>query len=168
MLEEWRDIPGYEGRYQVSDLGRVRSVDHYVRCGREGKGRRLVKGRVLRPGRMDRFNHVSVALGKGNSLGVHVLVALAFIGPRPSKLDVCHWNGIGDDNRWSNLIYETRAENNRHAISNGRCKVSLEDVQELRRCSSYTEAKALGDVIGISASYAYNIMRGRNFAYLDV
>lgn len=42
-LEEWRDIPGYEGRYQASNMGRIRSVDEFVRCGKGGKGSRLKK-----------------------------------------------------------------------------------------------------------------------------
>lgn len=160
MSEEWRDIPGYEGRYQVSDLGRVRSLDALVRCGFEGKGQRLVVGRVLRPGTIDRWGHVSVALGKGNSQGVHVLVARAFIGPRPEGLDVAHWSSIGDDNRWANLIYTTRGENNAHRIPNGKAKITEADVVRLKGAEDRPASLALADELHISGSYANNIRLG--------
>lgn len=101
--EVWVAIPGYESKYQVSDAGRVRSMDHW-------DGRRNVKGRVLRPG-STKSGHVSVSLGRSNSKLVHGLVMLAFVGPRPQGMEVLHQNHIPWDNRKSNLRYGTRSEN---------------------------------------------------------
>lgn len=110
LQEIWKEIPGFEGRYEASDQGRVRSVDNYVACGAAGIGRRLVKGRVLKPGRTS-TGHVTVAVGKGNSLGVHALVMLAFEGPAPEGHEVLHLNHTPSDNRRGNLRYGTRGEN---------------------------------------------------------
>jgi hypothetical protein len=111
VTEVWKDIPGYEGRYQVSDLGRVRSLDHRVRLVSQGvETTRLSPGKILRPGPSP-TGHLSVSLGKGNSKGVHTLVLLAFVGPRPEGQESLHLNHTPADNRLVNLRYGTRSEN---------------------------------------------------------
>ncbi len=120
MLERWLDIPGYAGRYQVSDLGRVRSLNRRVRiC--HGATRPL-KGRILRPAG-GKSGHVSVALGKGNSKDVHVLVLRAFVGPPPKEHEALHLNHKPADNRLSNLKWGTRSENMKMEYAAGRRKV---------------------------------------------
>lgn len=111
-MEIWKDIPGHEGRYQVSDLGNVRSVDHRVRLvtRQAGETTRRVPGKLLRPG-PSRSGHLSVAIGKGNSRMVHQLVMLAFVGPCPARHEVLHLNHNPADNRLVNLRYGTRSEN---------------------------------------------------------
>lgn len=101
--ETWEPVVGYEQKYQVSDLGRVRSVDHW-------DGRRNVKGKVLSPGN-SRSGHVSVSIGKGHSRSVHQLVMESFRGPCPEGHEVLHGNHIPWDNRLDNLKYGTRSEN---------------------------------------------------------
>lgn len=108
MSEEWRDIPGYNGHYKVSDMGRVRSTDRYKQT---ANGQvRFYHSRVLKPGRK-KSGHVSVALGKGNSVDVHRLVLLSFIGPCPEGHEALHGNHTPDDNRLENLRWGTRSEN---------------------------------------------------------
>lgn len=160
-MEVWKNIPGYEGRYQVSKQGRVRSVDHYVRCGKNGAGTRLVKGRVLRPG-VCLSGHVSVALGKGNSKMVHALVLLAFKGAPPKGYECGHRNGVPADNRLSNLRYITRAENIRDVVRHGNRKVSMRDVRCIRRSSA--PARVLAEKFGVSRSFVQNIRTGVNYA----
>lgn len=114
-FEVWKDVPGFEGRYQVSDQGRVRSVDRVVqsinRYTRQPFDRHL-KGKILKPGRFTSTGHVSVVLGhKARGSPVHTLVMLAFVGPCPERMEVCHNNGIASDNRLTNLRYDTRSEN---------------------------------------------------------
>ena len=110
-MEIWKNIPGYEGRYQVSNLGAVRSLDHPVRVVARGtEATRLSPGKLLRPGKMN-SGHVTVALGKGNSRCVHQLVLEAFVGPRPKGHEVLHLNHNPSDNRLANLKYGTRSEN---------------------------------------------------------
>ncbi len=78
MEEVWKDIPGYEGEYQASTEGRVRSIDHFVRgvCHYTGKDfYRQVKGRIIKPGRFCKSGHVSVVLRRGtNGIPVHQLI----------------------------------------------------------------------------------------------
>lgn len=110
-MENWRDITGYEGFYQVSNLGRVRSVDRLVRHYRGGT--RKLKGKILRLSPMDDIGHLAVHLCKKGTrldIGVHRLVAAAWISPRPIGQQVRHGpNGVSD-NSVSNLCYGTRRE----------------------------------------------------------
>lgn len=119
---------------------------------------------------MDRFGHVSVAIGKGNSQGVHVLVAAAFIGPRPPKHDVAHLNGVGGDNRAANLGYVTRSENNRHMVLHGKRDLTAEDVRAIRsRLSEVAkrgDKKKIADDFGITGSVVWGIEVGRNYSHV--
>lgn len=163
LSEVWRDIPGYEGRYAVSDQGRVKSLPRKVR-GRSRSGTEFmhrVPERILKPGRMNKFGHVSVALGRNNSLCVHFLVMLAFEGPRPSRCDVAHNNGIGNDNRFDNLRYATRTGNNLDCARNKRCKISFTVVQRARenyRQRNRTPVMQFCKDNGVSWSWYYRIV----------
>lgn len=118
-MEVWKAIVGYETFYEVSDQGRVRSVDRKIvyKTGRIT----IHKGRALNPP-LDEFGYRRVRLckeGKQRLFRVHVLVARSFIGPRPSKEDVRHLDGNSLNNMASNLAYGTRAENCADAIKHG-------------------------------------------------
>lgn len=116
MAETWRQIPGHPG-YEVSDHGRVRSVDRYVET--TNGQRRFYRGQMLRPGRA-KSKHVTVAIGKGNSQYVHTLVLTAFVGPCPPGHECLHKDDIHDDNRLERLRWGTRSENMLEAWANGR------------------------------------------------
>jgi hypothetical protein len=114
--EEWRAVVGYEGYYEVSDHGRVRSIDRVV--GQPGNTPKRLRGKILKPTPSSgKHLHLCVCLyrnspeRKGETMRVHSLVAAAFIGPRPDGLQVCHNNGDGHDNRASNLRYDTPLAN---------------------------------------------------------
>jgi hypothetical protein len=121
-IERWLPVVGFEGEYEVSDLGRVRSLDRtarYVRrdqySGRDLEIFRSHKGRILRPGKKQ-SGHVSVVLGRTEAGGagskdVHVLVLEAFVGRRPQGHECCHENDVADDNRLENLSWGTRSKN---------------------------------------------------------
>lgn len=120
--EEWRDIPGWDGSYQVSDLGRVRSVDRYVQY-RNGP---LVftRGRLLTP-QFTYFGHIQVMMSRNNDYRpylAHRLVLLTFIGEAPDGFVACHNNGIPDDNRLSNLRWDTQSANQADAVAHGNNK----------------------------------------------
>lgn len=119
-MEIWKDVPGYEGQYQVSDQGRVRSLDRTIsQLSRYGAlYLKHVKGVMLRPGRMP-AGHMSVSLGRSNSQCVHKLVLLAFVGPAPEGHECLHDNGDPSDNRLANLRWGTRSDNIRDAIRHG-------------------------------------------------
>jgi hypothetical protein len=120
MNEIWKDVLGYEGRYQVSNLGNVRSLDARIKCSGNIKGEYISfrKGKLLRPGKMPQ-GHLSVALGRNNSQCVHKLVLTAFVGFAPENYECLHINGNPSDNRLSNLRWGTRSENIYDAVKHG-------------------------------------------------
>lgn len=131
VLETWKDIPGYEDCYQVSDQGRVRSLDRVIHTpAREYLRRKALSrvkdvrvrgtahsrvrlGRVMRPGTNGRYLNVGLTDGLGRTRYqlVHRLVLRAFVGPCPDGQEVMHLNHDRRDNRLSNLRYGTHSEN---------------------------------------------------------
>jgi hypothetical protein len=118
MKEIWKDIPGYEGLYQVSSLGRVKSL-----------GRNVMKWnhysfqpeKILRAC-TDNYGYLIVGLYKEKKLKsfkVHRLVAQAFIENPKNKDTVNHINGNKQDNSIENLEWATNAENKKHAFATG-------------------------------------------------
>lgn len=113
-MEEWRDIPGYEGLYQVSNEGRVRSLDRFAEIKNQyGKCLAHYKGKLLAP-KNDGTNHFKVTLSKNGVYEhprVYVLVAKTFI-PNPNNYDVVHHiDHNPQNNRIENLIW---MENGKH------------------------------------------------------
>ena len=118
MEEIWKDVVGYEGLYQVSNLGNVRSTDKYVNGKNDTK--RFVKGKILKKHK-NRFGYlyVHLSLGKRNHhkfSSIHRLVATAFIPKVDGKHNIDHINGKRDDNRVCNLRWCTTKENNSFPI----------------------------------------------------
>lgn len=118
-MEKWRDIPGFEGRYQVSTAGRVRSLDRGVVYGGRRPHTRAYKGRMLRP-RTNNHGYLCVSLGRNNTWYVQRLVLLAFIGPAPKDHETLHKNDEPADNRLSNLKYGTHSENIKMSYESGK------------------------------------------------
>lgn len=109
MTEEWRPIKGYEGVYEVSNLGRVRSLDRLDSLGRRTKG--VVK--KLRATKNDGYVRVELKLnGKKDGRLVHRIVAETFIPNPQHKPTVNHINHVRDDNRVENLEWATPTEQN--------------------------------------------------------
>ena len=109
-------VPGYEGRYTVSETGLVRTL---VGSGRCPAGGILSVGRPSKTVRYSVVNLIDIH-GRRCRWQVHRLVLMAFIGPRPSPVhQVNHKNGHKFDNRVENLEWVTSKENNRHAIDSG-------------------------------------------------
>lgn len=118
MNETWLPVVGWEGFYEVSDQGQVRSLDRMVAFGEQ---QRLARGRILKPGRDLNgvlFVHLS-ADGRHRVHRVHLLVLEAFVGPRPPKLEGCHWDDDNENNRLDNLRWDTKSANARDQIRNG-------------------------------------------------
>lgn len=111
--EEWRPVVGYEGLYEVSDRGAVRSIDRVI-ARREHTV--TYKGRLLKPRHMAPMGYETVGLsknGRPRTIFVHVIVLEAFVGPRPDGMVSCHNNGDPNDNCPSNLRWDTQASNMR-------------------------------------------------------
>lgn len=113
MIEIWKSIPGYEGYYEVSNYGRIRSVEREC-SGRWGK--RLVKRHILKQNIVhDGYKQVKFCINcvKSQPL-LHRLVAMAFI-PNPQNLpQVNHKDGNTENNRPENLEWCTAAYNSQH------------------------------------------------------
>lgn len=168
MTEEWKDIPGYEGRYQASTMGRIRSLDRRVRVVCHGKeATRLMRGRVLRPGKC-RTGHVSVVLGnKANGSPVHKLVALTFIGPRPDGCEICHNDGDPTNNAVSNLRYDTRAENNKDITRQGKRHLKIEDIKSIRlELKEGKRGRIIAKKYGVSEQTICAIKNGRAYGWV--
>lgn len=114
-MEIWKDIKGYEGRYQVSDQGRVKSLERKVKY-KAGK-LRLMKERILKAGlNTHGYSFVALHNGKGQiSKCISRLVALHFIPNPENKRTVNHKNGVKINDWAENLEWMTDSENHKHA-----------------------------------------------------
>lgn len=111
MKEQWRDIPGFEGRYQVSNTGKVKSLPRWVNAG-PAPGKRFLKERILRVCKKGVRGYHAVHLQPEDEvITIHKLVMLAFVGPCPEGMEVCHRDDDADNNSLSNLRYGTHASN---------------------------------------------------------
>ena len=141
MKEIWKDIEGYEGLYQVSNMGRVKSLERTVWCGLNGGCYRAIPERIIKPSK-DNYGYLVVNLwedGKMKTYKVHRLVATAFI-PNPNNLPVInHKNEIKNDNKVDNLEWCSVLYNNTYndkAKKTGKKlkgrKLSEEHIKKLR------------------------------------
>jgi len=167
--EVWRDVAGCEESYDVSSHGRVR---------------RKETGRILRPWIAAKSYHYVDLRGVNcrRKVGVHVLVAEAFHGPKPSpRHEVAHWDGLGTHNLIGNIRWATRAENvedqRRHGTlhppvfrgaSHPRAKLRDQDVRNIRSVYSGRrgELTELAKFYGVSSRTVARAATGRMWRHL--
>jgi hypothetical protein len=146
-MEHWKDIPGFEGKYQASTEGKIKRVGRFYTCFFKGvEVKRWIKEKTYACKSTHRkgYLRVSISLEKNHQRHflVHTLVALTFIGPS-NGLQVNHKNGIKTDNRVENLEYVTNQQNRDHAVAMGlhacrkkgnhaQAKLSFAQVQEVK------------------------------------
>lgn len=171
MSEVWKDIPGYEGAYQVSSLGRVKSVTRTIL--RSDGIRYVVHEKILRPC-VNKRGYKSVVLRhnrKDVTREVHTLVAAAFLGDRgPQDEQIRHVDGDPLNNSVGNLMYGTRSQNQLDLYSyRGRHhRLTPDQAREIRKRREAGETgRSLAKEFGCSESNISEIVHGRSFAWLQ-
>lgn len=175
MKEVWVDIVDYEGHYQVSNLGRVRSLDRYVKVSNHQV---FKKGKIL--SQCNTNGYLSLCLrkdGKAKTIKVHIIVANHFIPSVEGKIFVNHKNGIKSDNNVNNLEWVTPKENSQHASETGLLKkgsdhhssiLTEDDVMYIR--STYKKGEVtqqqLADEFGVCRAHIGAIILRKRWDHL--
>lgn len=168
LVETWMPVPDFEDRYEVSDKGRVRSLDIEI-TDRLGRTRR-------QPGRIkktwyDRGGYEMVELsrdGQRFGLGVHRLVALAFTPPEKEGLEVMHLDHDPTHNHLSNLKWGTHSENVKATVKDGRHRSGNHDKTHCPRGHTYSHRNKRGDrVCSVCRRDAQRRYRARKKANVD-
>jgi hypothetical protein len=176
-VERWVPVAGFEGAYEVSDLGRVRSLDRVIvvpgRCGRPCE--KHIRGRILKSAATGR-GYLKVFLGQGNGRYVHTLVAEAFHGQRPEGMEVCHGPGGMTDNRAVNLSWGTAEKNHGpdqvrdgtdlHGDRHHMAKLTWEQVDAIRSrewAARFPSQAALAREYGVCPQTISNILDGKTW-----
>lgn len=177
-LEEWRPVMDWEGLYEVSSLGRIRSFE---RTGIHGRGISTYPSKILKQIKAT-SNYVVVNLTDNSDpnkprrrkqVSIHRAVLEAFVGPCPKDMEGCHNNGVRSDCRLSNLRWDTRPNNHadkwlhgtqQTGINNPAAALTAREVR-LIRDSSDTHT-ALANRLGVSRRTIHNCRSG--LTYRDV
>ena len=176
-LETWKDIKGFEGLYQVSNHGNVRSLPREVpmRPAKDGKYlNRMyrVKGGTVKATKAgDYFQVVLCRSGKETIRLIHRLVLDAFIGNCPEGMECRHLDGNPENNVLSNLVWGTHGENQADRVQHGTStkgiignthKLSKESVEKMKELWGSLTIEQLARMFGVSkTAVSYNLHRTR-------
>lgn len=167
--ERWVAVQGFEGSYEVSDHGRIRTLDRQRRG--NGGALRTIKGIVKVLGE-DKYGYHQIGLwknGKCTSRKVHQLVAEHFIGPWPEwASEVRHKDGVKTNNIWTNLAYATTKQNAADRVQHGtqikgvthpKSKVTENDVIEIRALKGVEKQSVTAARYGLKQAQVSSIQR---------
>lgn len=184
-MEVWKDIAGHEGLYQVSDLGRVKSLlrkiwvnpnksspnGHFITIPEKLLSPTTYKGeRGCLYEKVTLWDH-----HVGRQAAVQILVCEAFHGPRPEGHYACHRDGDGLNNRSSNLYWGTPLENAADTKRHGRqvmgeaipWSVLTEDnVREIRRLAGSMSQREIGEKFGVGQPRISRILSGEQWRHV--
>jgi hypothetical protein len=169
MGEVWLAIPDYERVYEASNLGNIRSLDRWL-------GKRLIKGRVIKPS-PDGRGYLQFQLCRNNArkmMKVHKVVATLFCNPN-GKAEVNHKNFDKLNNQAINLEWVTRQENVAHYKATGgftsavnpsrKQKLSMDDANAIRTAKKQGRSLVdLSELFGVSKVHIFNICRNKYHA----
>ena len=167
--EIWRDIPDYEGIYQVSNLGRIKSLDRYVKRGKSGFFKEGQIQKLQNNGNGYLYKQLKHE-GRHRNFYIHRLVLMVFIGERPDGMVICHKDGDTTNNNLNNLRYDTPLENNidqfRHGIEKG--KLSNDDVLKVRKMyKDGYKTKEISEFFNVGKWVVQRINSGENYSWLN-
>lgn len=169
MIEMWKDIPGYEGIYQASTLGRIRSVEgkktYSSRCGERCWKSRILKGRGDNPRTGKRVNLYKG--GNHKDFLVARLVAITFLGVPADGETVNHKDGNRLNNRIDNLEWLSLADNIRHGFETGLYHTQKEiTISNNGKPQNFRSLSQLDNFLGRRAGYTSNrLKKGRSKAH---
>lgn len=174
MTERWLPVRD-NARYEVSDMGRVRSLWFHNRQVERPRATPL----MLRPTKVAGYQRLSI--GRPSVVGsrtasVSTLVLEAFVGPRPDGYEAAHLNGRRDDDRLLNLAWVSHTENESHKVAHGtvisgtrnhNARLTEPQVQEIRRRSSAGESfAALGRAFAVSSDNVALIVKRKAWRHV--
>lgn len=173
MEETWAQIKGFEGIYEVSTLGRIRSLDRPQRV--RGNGISLQKGQILKQWKQGSYMYCDLRKpGVKQKARIHVVVLETFVCPRPGGMIACHNNGNSTDNRLCNLRWGTHEDNARDKILHGTyqygersAKSKLTEAQAIAILESPGTHRAIAKEFKVSKSTITAIKTGRNWPHLQ-
>jgi hypothetical protein len=177
--EKWKRVRGFP-HYEVSSHGRVRSIDRTVTQPYRDRTRTVqLKGKILK-GSPSSFGHLQVNLyknGEPHHKDIHVLVARAFIGPRPARKETRHLDGNCQNNHYLNLEYGTSQENSQDTIRHGtvmrgskhvNSKLTERDVRKIRSLIQIGKTQVLiARRFNVSSTTIDDIDKKRRWAWLE-
>ena len=172
--EVWKDIPGYEGLYQASNLGRIKSLSKKLW---NGHGYFYSKEKILKPGlssnKEENKRRLMVVLCKDvkKTWSVHKLIAITFLGEKPEELIICHNDGNHLNNSVDNLRYDSYKENTRDILKHDRTiaksKLNIENIINIRKeYSNGVKVKNITKKYNISENTVYNIISKRTYSWV--
>lgn len=166
--EEWRDIPGYEGLYVVSNLGQVKRIAQIITTKRGYTQRHNAKDKSF--GLKNDYLYLWLYKhNQGRKFYVHELVALAFIGPRLKNHQVHHRNENRVDNRSDNLEYIDRAK---HSIyhhqgeKNSASTITEADVRSIRKLYKTMPVCAIAKKLNISYHVVWQVSHNKSWRHI--
>ena len=176
ITETWKPVVGFEGLYEISDFGRIKSLDRMIQ--RRGHTK-LLRGRLLTSS-VNGAGHLQINLSNENkkSFKVHRLVLEAFTGPCPQGLECCHNDGNHVNNHIENLRWDTRSSNIMdrvdHGVSNrgerqGSSKLTEDQVHQIRTLCKHSDIpqREIGGMYGVNQQTVSKIHTRIRWAWLE-